>query len=475
MKYQLMFRKLAISLILATITPLIWANKSQTQTLVDDNFIVFLSEDTTQLKPLNINSSTLITQKFRNFSKLHSQPIIIAQFTVGTIIPILVIVIIGGLVLIFFIWKAKLFLLIGKDEVGIVDKKWDFNLSLRLPPGRIIALNGEPGIQAKILEPGPHFGYFSWQYTITKVPVITISKEEIGLVEARDGLPLEPGQNFAKIVDCNNFQDIKAFFDNGGQIGKQRAILTNGTYRINTEIFRCHQVSVTRIEAHQIGLVEALDGSPLKPGNTDDSGKVVKRYQAIRNLVSRVLTKVVSSYFQQAATGLTAMDFQDTRGNLQQAAQAYIEECLKDISVEGCGTVIDTIDLPQELDEYRQRLEKQKQEAKEAQEESKTILEIEKAKAQIEQLRLDTYQKRLDIEIFQKERISLIEINALKEQIAALSPELYAQIETQGKWAEAMAQIKIDYPQIMMTGERSTYYKMGSKLMTIKPRIEIFG
>ena len=30
---------------------------------------------------------------------------------------------------------------------------------------------------------------------------------------------------------------------------------------------------------------------------TDDSGKVVKRYPAIRSLVSRVLTKVVSSYF----------------------------------------------------------------------------------------------------------------------------------------------------------------------------------
>ena len=135
MKYQLMFRKLAISLILATITPLIWANKSQTQTLVEENFIVFPSEDTTPSKPLNINSSTLITQKLRNFSKLYSQPIIIAQFTVGTIIPILVIVIIGAVVLIFFVWKAKLFLLIGKDEVGIVDKKWDFHLSLRLPPG----------------------------------------------------------------------------------------------------------------------------------------------------------------------------------------------------------------------------------------------------------------------------------------------------------------------------------------------------
>ncbi|NER08395.1 MAG: hypothetical protein F6K17_40560 [Okeania sp. SIO3C4] len=73
-------------------------------------------------------------------------------------------------------------------------------------------MNGELGIQAKILEPGQHFGYPSFQYTITKVPAIAISQEEIGLVEAKDGHPLESGQNFAKVVNCNNFQDIEAFF-----------------------------------------------------------------------------------------------------------------------------------------------------------------------------------------------------------------------------------------------------------------------
>ncbi|MDJ0515702.1 MAG: hypothetical protein QNJ74_05335 [Trichodesmium sp. MO_231.B1] len=212
MKYQLMFRKLAISLIMATIIPLSCANKSQTRTLVDDTSIVFINEDTTPSKPLIINSSILINQKLRSFFKIQSKPLIITQFTLGTMIPIFLIVIISAVVLIFFVWRAKLFILIGKDEIGIVNKKWVFNLSLRLPPGRIIALNGEPGIQAKILEPGLHFGYFSFRYTITKVPVITISQEEIGLVEAKDGHPLQSRQNFGKVVDCNNFQDIKAFF-----------------------------------------------------------------------------------------------------------------------------------------------------------------------------------------------------------------------------------------------------------------------
>ncbi|NEO54352.1 MAG: hypothetical protein F6K54_15425 [Okeania sp. SIO3B5] len=155
---------------------------------------------------------------------------------------------------------------IGNNEIGIVYKKWGPNLFLHLPPGRIIALNGEPGIQAEILEPGLHPGYPSLLYTITKVPVIKISQEEIGLIEAKDGNPLEVEQNFGKVVDCNNFQDIEAFFNNGGQIGKQRAILTNGTYRINTEMFSCRKVPLTKIEPHQIGLVEAQDGSPLKPG-----------------------------------------------------------------------------------------------------------------------------------------------------------------------------------------------------------------
>lgn len=62
------------------------------------------------------------------------------------IILILVIVIIGVVVLIFFIWKVKLFFLIGKDEVGIVDKKWDFNFFFCFFLGWIIVLNGELGI-----------------------------------------------------------------------------------------------------------------------------------------------------------------------------------------------------------------------------------------------------------------------------------------------------------------------------------------
>ncbi|NEO03527.1 MAG: hypothetical protein F6K50_52035, partial [Moorea sp. SIO3I7] len=51
-------------------------------------------------------------------------------------------------------------------------------------------------------------------YKITKVPVTKIGLEEIGLVEAKDGNPIEHGQTFGRVVDCENFQNIKAFFAN---------------------------------------------------------------------------------------------------------------------------------------------------------------------------------------------------------------------------------------------------------------------
>ena len=37
-------------------------------------------------------------------------------------------------------------------------------------------------------------------------------------------------------MECDNFQDAEAFLKNGGQKGKELAILTDGDYNINTEL-----------------------------------------------------------------------------------------------------------------------------------------------------------------------------------------------------------------------------------------------
>src|SRR5215207_6484486 len=60
---------------------------------------------------------------------------------------------------------------IGERQVGVVIKKFS---GKNLAAGKLVALSGEAGYQADTLAPGWHFGYWSWMYSIQKVPVITI-------------------------------------------------------------------------------------------------------------------------------------------------------------------------------------------------------------------------------------------------------------------------------------------------------------
>ncbi|HMZ81601.1 MAG TPA: SPFH domain-containing protein, partial [Acidobacteriota bacterium] len=61
-----------------------------------------------------------------------------------------------------------------------------------------------------------------------------------------------------------NFQNSQVFLRAGGQKGPQVDILTPGQYRINTQLFRIQLADAVRVKTGEIGLVSALDGSPLR-------------------------------------------------------------------------------------------------------------------------------------------------------------------------------------------------------------------
>lgn len=132
------------------------------------------------------------------------------------------------------------FLYIPNDRVGIVEKLWSSTGSLS--DGRIIALNKEAGYQADVLRGGFHFGYWRWQYSIHRRSLVAVRQGKIGYVFARDGGSFASGQTLARVVECNNFQDARAFLSasNGrpiGQKGRQRGILREGVYAINLALF----------------------------------------------------------------------------------------------------------------------------------------------------------------------------------------------------------------------------------------------
>jgi len=157
--------------------------------------------------------------------------------------------------------------IVSQDEIGIVNKKWVlFGKHRVLPDGAIIALNGEAGLQADTLAPGIHFGLWVWQYTVYKAPFTTIDRGHIGIVEARDGHPLSGGRVLAKTVECNSFQDARAFLTKGGERGPQISIIPPGTYRINSALFTVTTDEVLEIPDNMVGVVTTKDGMPLATG-----------------------------------------------------------------------------------------------------------------------------------------------------------------------------------------------------------------
>ena len=133
-----------------------------------------------------------------------------------------------------FIWLIGL-RYIPHNKIGVIEKLWSPYGSLK--DGRIISIDRQAGYQADILRGGLHFFYFPWQYRIHKKSLVAVSEGRIGYVYARDGLPLPTTQTLGQVVDCNNFQDSRAFIENAGQRGRQRAILREGVYAINPALF----------------------------------------------------------------------------------------------------------------------------------------------------------------------------------------------------------------------------------------------
>ncbi|GAB3931472.1 SPFH domain-containing protein [Mucilaginibacter myungsuensis] len=156
--------------------------------------------------------------------------------------------------------------IVPDDRIGLVVKKFTLYGDTRMPDGRIIATNGEAGMQAQPLAPGLYWRLWPWQYEITMQSFTIIEQGKLGLVKAKDGAPMDTGRVLGRPVDCDKFQDARAFLEHKGQRGPQAAFLTPGSYRINTFLFDLEMVPVTQVHENKVGIVTTLDGEPLDKG-----------------------------------------------------------------------------------------------------------------------------------------------------------------------------------------------------------------
>ena len=177
---------------------------------------------------------------------------------------------VGILAIVFhqLIFRVFGIVVIPNNKIGIVNKRFVlFGTHKTLPDGAIIALNGEAGLQADTLPPGLHFWYWPWQYNIDLENFTEVPEHSIVVVQAKDGIPLDNGKILGKKVECDYFQDARAFLTNGGERGPQIVVIPPGTYRINTELFELKATSIIEIKDNMVGVVTTKEGRQLTTGN----------------------------------------------------------------------------------------------------------------------------------------------------------------------------------------------------------------
>ncbi|MEQ1605103.1 MAG: SPFH domain-containing protein [Pyrinomonadaceae bacterium] len=203
-------------------------------------------------------------------------------------IPVIVLGVLAliGLLIIWYI-VTRFLVNVGAQEVAIKERRY---LGRRMPQGRVVATEGEVGIQADVLKPGLHFVWYPVETVVRKVPLVEIGADELGVIEAIDGEPMQTGSIFApdRAQNAhNNFQDPIAFIKQGGVKGIQLRTLPPGKWAIHPFLFNVSIAKATIIPPGSIGVITSADGAQLEPGRLHGSAiKGHKNFQDAESFIS---------------------------------------------------------------------------------------------------------------------------------------------------------------------------------------------
>ncbi len=186
--------------------------------------------------------------------------------------------IVGFILLVFVaIILSRVLVNVDAREIAIKERRY---FGAKMPPGRVVATEGEVGIQADVLKPGLHFIRYPFERVVRKVPLIEIGADELGVIEAVDGEPMPPGRIFApdRAQNAhNNFQDPIAFIKRGGVKGIQLRTLPPGLWPIHPYLFRVSVAKVTMIPQGKVGIIMSADGDQLDAGRLH--GKAIEGHR----------------------------------------------------------------------------------------------------------------------------------------------------------------------------------------------------
>ena len=150
------------------------------------------------------------------------------------------------------------FVIIDQDKIGHLKRVL---FAEDMPPGQIIAFEGQKGPQAEILGPGFHLvPLINILYEVEQFPVVQVPKGSYGVLTAKDGAPLGAGQFIARgftDAEFNELLDARKFLSEGGQKGPQLNVLRPGTYRINLYLFDVKLQGALNVQAGEVAVIKS--------------------------------------------------------------------------------------------------------------------------------------------------------------------------------------------------------------------------
>jgi uncharacterized membrane protein YqiK len=176
---------------------------------------------------------------------------------------------------------------------------------------QFISAGGQKGPQVDIMTPGVYriltqSGSIEGSneakpglFNVRLFDATVINENQIGLVEALDGAPLNPRDYVAEsVAGHDNFQDGHEFIGKGGQRGPQKDILLPGTYYINPLLFKVIPETAKEIKPGEVAVVVSNVGK--------DPSEEVRREMAAK--VRQRMEREQAAQVQESATRLDVID-----------------------------------------------------------------------------------------------------------------------------------------------------------------------
>ncbi len=273
------------------------------------------------------------------------------------------------------------FVNIDATKVGHLKRIYGYK---ELPPGRIIALEGQKGPQAEILGPGFHFiPLVQVLYTVEQFDIVKVPEGFYGEIVAVDGAPMPEGMFIAPQIpdkDLAAMMQAEHFLTRGGHRGPQETVLKPGEYRLNRYLFNVRVDKATTATVIPAGHVGVVKSNVSKPGTQCIEQEVKAADGAIEGALSVPLVPPGcvgiwrepllpgAYYLNRKAYEISLIDTRvktweykggytkriidlsvDQQGNIRQVERTEVQAIPKDAADRAVFVKVEGWDIPQEL------------------------------------------------------------------------------------------------------------------------------